>query len=184
LNCYISNLGKVEFRYIGYQFFKEDTNAYIGSYFCPKIKKDSAVKKAKKFAMNFGEVLSSYGYRGYVNIDVVKARDNKVFALEANIRRGGAAYFYGIMYELYGKDYYNLTHSLCIELKPKNPIKTNYASFLKDFEDIIYTKEKNVGIILVSPDLIPEGMFTMVLIHKNKKKLFKLLEEVKKRTSL
>jgi hypothetical protein len=184
LNCYIKDTGEVEFLYVGYQFFKEDTNAYIGSYFCPKIKNDIAIKKAKKFILKFGTVIASYGYSGCVNIDVVRAIDDRVFAIEVNIRRGGAAYFYGVMHELYGENYCNAAHSLCIELRPQNPIKTDYAAVLKDFEDLIYTKEKNTGVILVSPDLIKEGMFTMVLIHKNKKLLFDLLEEVKRRTSL
>lgn len=182
VECVIREDGKIEYLYSGYQLFEDHSNAYIGLYICPELSTSALIRDSINFAKKYGETLRSLGYKGYFDVDFIISNTKQVYAVESNLRRTGGTHIHYALKELLGSDYSKNNHCIGIELHTN--AKTNYASMLNKFADLLYNKNKECGIIFVTPDMLEFGLIGLIIIHRSKKLLFETLNEIRKRISL
>lgn len=181
VECVVKPNGVVDYLYAGYQLFDKNTHSYIGIYIDPKTISDVHIKNAVSFAKRYGKVLHGHGYTGYFDVDLISSNENTTYAVESNLRRTGGTFVHDAVVGLYGSTYNEFVYAIGIELHSRKYAIGSYETVLNDFKDLLFTKEKGFGIIVVTPDLIEFGMITLILIHKESTPLFDLLTEVRRR---
>jgi hypothetical protein len=181
VECVVKPNGVVEYLYAGYQLFDKNTHSYIGIYIDPKTTSDIHIKNAIPFAQSYGKVLYEEGYTGYFDVDLISSVENTTYAVESNLRRTGGTFVHDALAGLYGSKYNDFVYAIGIELHSLKYATGSYEVILRDFTDVLFTKEKGFGIIIVTPDLIEFGMITLILIHKESTPLFDLLTDVRRR---
>lgn len=84
--------------------------------------------KLIKHGVTFGQMLKKFSYNGHFEIDFVAGRDNRIYPIEANVRRTGGTHIYDAVKRLLGSNF-----------------ERNYYVTSKDFQDAPKLKGKSYG---------------------------------------
>ncbi len=181
IEIYIDQAGRVHPTYGGEQIFGEDNKTYMGFYIHPEINKSHYIKTAFAAGRLFGRELSALGYRGFFDIDLVIAKDKKLYAVEANLRRNGSTHINEAAEELLGRNYTQHYHVLyeSILLGEENPI--HYKDAMAKVEDIYFKHDTKTGVIFINVDLMQLGILNYVLIAPNATEIKRLRSSIKRR---
>lgn len=178
LDVYIDPQGKVTAAYASDQIFANDKRTFRGIYIYPKLMTDPAIKKACKAGVIFGKKLAEYGYRGVLDIDLIRSTNNKIYAVEANLRRNGGTHLHELCLSLLGKNYGNSYHTLIEDIILIKNHKLTYNKCLSLFASNLYSHKTHSGIIFINPDVLKVNICVIALIAKSKKQIRKLREDV------
>ncbi len=175
--------GKVTNEYACEQIIAEDRKTFMGVGMNKIVDRSPHTRAAYKAAQQIGKQLAKYGYRGVFDMDLLVSKENKLYALEANLRRTGGTHAHEFCKTLLGKryalNYFVNIQDIEIEKGIKITPKQAYEIFAKD----LYTKEKDSGIILANPDLLSCNMLSVLFIEKDQTSILALMNRMKRKVS-
>lgn len=123
----------------------------------------------KKYGMKFGEYLNRYQYQGFFEIDWVIAKSNRIYPIEANLRRTGGTHVYELSQRLLGNDFLNRYYIVANNIIDA-PSFTNYSfsDVRKKTSSLLYPmNSKKEGIIITVMNYLKKGKFGYVAIGEN-----------------
>jgi len=138
------------------------------------------------FGYFIGEQYSKSGYRGYYDVDMIAAKNGKVFVSESNTRRTGATHAFKALTKLINKDfmddYYAITHN-AHPLKP-NVAPMSFAQVLALTDDLLLKKGKKKGVVITSANILHQQAVGYVVCAEEKKEALAIRDELVKRLKL
>lgn len=168
IEMYISPDGKVYKYYACDQVLAEDKKTFRGVYTYPDLYKDPNIKHAFKAGLKFGRQLARYGYRGVYDIDLIRSSQNKMYAVESNLRRTGGTHLHELCMALLGKRYGDRYYALIEDIMLIPGHGLTYERCKMMFQDVLYDTQKQSGIILSNPDMLQVHILAVVIIAKDK----------------
>jgi len=127
------------------------------------------------------EQYSAAGYRGQFDVDMMYARNGKVYVLESNTRNTGGTDVYKIVKKLVGKDFmsdaYTISRSRHEFLAKK---KFTFGDMLGRLQPLLYSPRTKEGVIINSENSIPDGKLIYMVIGKNKRRAYEMENELKR----
>ncbi len=174
LEIYINPKGIVSSSYACDQILASDKCTFRGIYIYPDLMKDPSIKKSFAAGIEFGKKLSSYGYRGVFDIDLIRSKNNEIFAVEANLRRNGGTHLHELCMSLLGKGYGRSYHTLIEDIVLKKNHQLSYESIRSLFGTHLYSPKKRAGIIFSNPDMLKVNILVIVVIGKSAQEIKKL----------
>lgn len=171
VEMYVSPDGTVNKYYACDQVLAEDKKTFRGVYTYPELYKDKNIKHAFQAGLKFGRQLARYGYRGVYDVDLIRSSQNKMYAVESNMRRTGGTHLHELCMALLGKRYGEHYHALIedIMLRPNHSL--TYDTCKKLFHDELYSNNQKKGIILSNPDMLNVQILAVVVIAESKNDL-------------
>lgn len=165
--------GKVSREYACAQVLDPDGKTFLGVTMNPEVEENGHMRQAFAAAELYGKRLSTLGYRGVFDMDLVLSTDNKLFAVEANMRRTGGTHAHEFCKTLLGQDYAKHFWVHLQDMSVTN--KNEFTSLLDKYK---YDKKTQTGIIPVNPDMMAVGKAPILIIAPDKLTLSKILVEV------
>jgi len=181
VELFIKPNGKTVFSYACEQILDRDKKTFRGIYIYPELIKNRFIKAASKAGQVFSHKLASYGYRGCFDIDLVVSKDQKVYAVEANLRRTGGTHIHEAIVSLLGKNYWRSFYVLNEDIMLSNGSDLSYDKCLSIFADILFDKKSQSGIIFSNPDMLKVNVFNYILIGHSHEQIQSFRQLVKKR---
>lgn len=122
-----------------------------------------------KHGVKFGKYLKKFAYQGYFEIDWVIAKKNKIYPIEANLRRTGGTHVFELAQQLLENDflhkYYIVANNI---VDAPNFSNNNFLEVQKKTSDFLYPmNNKKEGIIITVMNYLKKGKFGYVAIGKN-----------------
>jgi len=171
----IDRQGKILREFSCAQVLDADGKTFLGVVMNREVESSAHIQEAYKAAELFAAKLTEVGYRGVFDMDLVVAKNNKLFAVEANLRRTGGTHAHEFAKCLLGNDYcqYNYVHIQDVSI-----LDNKKREFFKTLEKFVYNKQTKTGIIPVNPDMVEVGKAPILIIAPSKQILNEILEEV------
>ena len=135
---------------------------------------DPAIKRSFDAGLEFGKTIAEYGYRGVFDIDLIRGKQNKMYAVEANLRRNGGTHLHELALSLLGKKYANKYHVLIEDIILKKDHSLTYSKCKEAFSTVLYSHKKRAGIIFSNPDMLSVNILVIVVIGKTEREIKKL----------
>lgn len=177
----INKNGKVTPTYGCEQVLAEDKKTFRGIYIHQEVMSDKHIKEAFKAGKRFGQELARLGYRGYFDIDLVISKEDKVYAVESNLRRTGGTHVHEAAVALLGKKYWQSFHVIGEDIiLPENSHLTYKKCFFL-LQEMAFNKKRKTGLIFCNPDMLTVNILNMIFIGQSKEKVNSLRQETKKR---
>jgi hypothetical protein len=136
--------------------------------------------KVEDMGYYIADQYSKAGYRGRFDIDMMVARNNRLYVNESNTRYTGGSDTYKIVRKLLGVDfaasYYVLARSR------KNWVRADGLTFSKlqsYLAPILYSPKKKEGLIVQSWHACTEGFITYTIIASSRKRAYGLERQLK-----
>uniref|UniRef100_A0A7C4TJI1 ATP-grasp domain-containing protein n=1 Tax=candidate division WWE3 bacterium TaxID=2053526 RepID=A0A7C4TJI1_UNCKA len=177
----IDTKGNVHCEYGCEQVLAPDGKTFEGIRMNKKVDGSKHIKAAFLAGRLFGKKLAELGYKGIFEFDLVISKDNKLFAVESNLRRNGGTHIHEFCKTLLGKGYTKKywIHSQDINLwKGK---KRNVKNLYKVLEKYFYKNGNDTGVIITNPDMITCDVLSILFIAKTEKELEKLIKTVREK---
>lgn len=178
IEVYIDPSGKVSKSYVSDQILAADKRTFRGIYIYPKLMTDTAIKKTFESGIKFGKRLAQYGYRGVFDMDLIRSNNNKIYVVEANLRRTGGTHLHELCLALLGKKYGSTYHSLIEDIYLNKKHALTYEQCRSLFKNELYNNKNHTGIIFANPDMLKVNILVIVLVAKTKKQIQQLRERV------
>lgn len=178
IEMYIDSDGKVLKSYVCDQILAADKRTFRGIYIYPELMKDAIIKKTFRSGIKFGKQLAQYGYRGVFDMDLMRSSNNKMYVVEANLRRTGGTHLHELCLHLLGKKYGVTYHTLIEDIILKKNHQLTYEKCMAVFQNDIYTKQKKSGILIANPDMLRVNILALVIIGTSKEQIQKLRTQV------
>lgn len=184
VELFIKPDGKVVFSYACEQILDRDKKTFRGIYIYPELIKNRFIKAASTIGLEFGKKLVSYGYRGCFDIDLVVSKNNKIFAVESNLRRTGGTHIHEAICSLLGNNYWQSFYVLNEDIMLLKNSGFDYDKCLDLFADILYDKKSRSGVIFSNPDMLKVDVFNYILIGHSHEQIKNLRQTVRKRINV
>lgn len=126
------------------------------------------------------EQLSSQGYRGYFDIDMIAAKNNKIYVCEINTRHTGGTDIYRLSSKLLGKDFLQDYFVLSRTHYHLNKAM-RFEELLNFLKPLLYQRSLKQGLIINSQSRLKQQELIYTIIAKNKRKAYELEEKMFKR---
>lgn len=169
----IEKNGQVQREYACAQVIDPDGKTFLGVTMNPEVEENDHMQQAFGAAELYGKRLSSLEYRGIFDMDLVVSTTNKLFAVEANMRRTGGTHAHEFCKTLLGNDY---AKRFWVHLQDMSV--TENKKFMNLLDKYKYDKKAQSGIIPVNPDMMGVGKAPILIIAPDRKKLNEILEEI------
>jgi biotin carboxylase len=128
------------------------------------------------------EQYAAAGYRGQFDVDMIYARNGKIYVLESNTRNTGGTDTYKIVKKLAGKDFMDDVYTISRSrhgLLPKR--KLTFQIVTQKLDTLLYSEKRGEGVIVSSENSIEEGKLIYVIVGKSKKRAYNLENELFRR---
>ena len=158
------------------QVLDKDGKTFLGIYINPEVNQSEYMKTGFQVGHEFGNTLKDLGYRGIFDIDFVVTKDNKLFAVESNLRRTGGTHTHEFCRFLLGDDYFN--HYYIISEDVELDKIYSYDDFLNNFKDYKYNKEKKEGFLLFNADMLSVKKASIIYIAGSKEKIEEMRQNI------
>jgi len=178
VEIYINPKGEVLESYASDQILASDKRTFRGIYIYPELMIDPAIKKTFNAGIKFGRKLAEYGYRGVFDIDLIRSKNNEIYAVEANLRRTGGTHLHELCLALLGKQYGSNYHALIEDIVINKNHGLTYEKCRSLFADDLYTHEKHSGVLFANPDMLSVNIVVIIVIGKTKEQIKKLREKI------
>lgn len=123
------------------------------------------------------EQLSNQGYRGYFDIDMMAAKNNKIYVCETNTRNTGGTDIYKLSAKLLGKDFME-EHFVLSRTHHHLNKAIRFEEVLKLLKPILYHRRSKQGLIINSESRLKQQELIYTIIAKNKRLAYKLEEQL------
>lgn len=149
--------------------------------------KNSLPKKIEKELLTAGKIFGNFllkmNYKGFFDIDFVYGKDNRNYALEANLRRTGGTHIYEAAKRLLGKDFIKKYYLVSSSKKSVNKVRGySYKRLREKISDLIFPiKNKKEGVIISTYNYLVKGFLGYLIIGKDKKRAYQIENEFLKR---
>ncbi|MBI2414317.1 hypothetical protein HYV31_00525 [candidate division WWE3 bacterium] len=175
----IDENGKVINEYACEQIIAEDKKTFMGVGMNKNVDKSKHIKIAFAAAKKIGKKLAEYGYKGVFDMDLVVSKTNKLYAIEANLRRTGGTHAHEFCKALLGKNYSTKYFVNIQDIKLEGSKKLTPAQAYKLFDKELYTKQKGYGMILANPDLLACNILAVLFIGKSEESIKKQISSIR-----
>jgi hypothetical protein len=125
------------------------------------------------------EQYAAAGYRGQFDVDMIYARNGKVYVLESNTRNTGGTDTYKVVKKLVGKDFMDDAYTISrsrYDMFPKE--KYTFDHIYHALSPILFDHKKREGVTVNSENSVVDGKLIYVIIGKNKKRAYDLEREL------
>jgi len=181
IEFFIDQSGKVNPTYACEQVLADDKKTFRGIYIHPQIMNNKHIKAAFCAGKYFGQELSSLGYRGYFDIDLVISDKDKVYAVESNLRHTGGTHIDETAQALLGKHYWQSYHIVDEDIVFPENSNLTYEQCFNLLTDLYYTAEKKQGLIFCNADMLQVDILNLIFIAQSEKEMIFLRQGVKRR---
>jgi len=123
------------------------------------------------------EQLSNQGYRGYFDIDMMAAKNNKIYVCETNTRNTGGTDIYKLAAKLLGKDFME-EHFVLSRTHYHLNKAIRFEEVLELLKPILYHRRTKQGLIINSESRLKQQELIYTIIAKNKRMAYKLEEQM------
>lgn len=132
----------------------------------------------------FGGALVALGYKGIFDIDFIVSKDQKVYAVEANLRRTGATHAHTTATRLFGSRYESNTFLRSSDVDPCISGQMSCDDVFLALDDILYPHlGKDRGIIITVSAGISDGRLGYIVAGKSPQEIATLQDELHKKLS-
>jgi len=158
-----------------------------GEYYGMDVNESLLPKRLKTQMLTIGNRLAKQfaaaGYRGHFDIDMIAAKNGRLYVSESNTRNTGWTDIYKIVKKLIGNNWFNQVYVLNREYIrfPKNR-RTNLNDLLTGLSSLLYSPQTKKGIIINSEAFLKSKHLYYTIIAPDKqsayayqKKMMKLL---------
>ncbi len=181
IEFFIDQSGRVHPTYAGEQVMADDRKTFRGIYINPEIIKNKHIKTAFKAGHLFGKELADLGYRGVFDVDLVVSKDNKLYAVESNLRRTGGTHVHEAAVELLGADYTSKYHVLIDDILLHDEARINYKKAMALLSDIYYKPEYKSGVLIANPDMLQVNILNILIVTHDAEEMKRLRGLIKRR---
>lgn len=130
---------------------------------------------------NFGDLLVRHGYRGYFETDWVFGADQKLYPLEANLRRTGGTHVYDLGRQLLGRGFFN-NYFVVANNNHHVERASDYAGVKDRTSDLFYPLNgKKEGVIVTVTNCLKQGKIGYVVVAGNRERAREIEESFQKR---
>lgn len=149
--------------------------------------KNSLPKKIEKELLTAGKIFGNFllkmNYKGFFDIDFVYGKDNRNYALEANLRRTGGTHIYEAGKRLLGNDFLKNYYLISTSKKNANKVKGySYKQLKEKIKDLIYPiNKKKEGVIITTYNYLVKGFLGYMIIAKNQNRAYQIEKQLLKR---
>jgi hypothetical protein len=154
-----------------------DKGVFMGIEFGKGAVSSKISKHLRKAGKRFGELLKICGYNGHFEIDFVYGgSDNRLYPIEANLRRTGGTHAFEFIKRLLGARFSECYYIVSVN-KVTAPKLTNkdYLQSKKLISDIYYPIEgKNEGVILSTVNYLKKGKIGYIVVGTDKKRVYQI----------
>jgi hypothetical protein len=178
IEYYINQKGKVIPTYASEQLFAPDKKTFRGVYIHDGVMNHPHIKTAFEAGNYFGEELARLGYRGYFDVDLVISHDNKLYAVESNMRRTGGTHIHSAAQSLLGKEYWKTYHVVNEDIILPQHAHLTYEKCLQLLNNDIYDKKTKRGAIFGNPDMLSVNILNLIIIGKSKAEVDDIREHI------
>ncbi len=184
IELFIDQDGRVHPSYACEQIMALDKKTFRGVYIHPDLYRSPLIMNTFKAGIYFGEEISRLGYHGIYDVDLVISKDQKVYAVESNLRRTGGTHIHEAAQALLGKKYYLNYYVVGEDIKlPKN-VKYDYNQSYQLLNGLHFNPQAGFGFIFGNPDLLEINFLHALFIARSANDMTKLRNEVAKRFNL
>jgi hypothetical protein len=180
----IKSGGKIEMLFFGFMIVTDK-----GEYYGMDVSRSILPQRLKRQMLKAGHYLAkeyaAAGYRGHFDIDMIAAKNGRLYVCESNTRNTGWTDTYLVVKKLIGPDWLKHVYVFnreCLLLKKKRWRKLNHV--LTAISSLLYSPAAKKGIIINSEYLLRFGYLDYVVIAPDKttayayeKKMMKILEK-------
>jgi len=175
--------GKLEYMYSCKQILST-TGTFLGVDIGPGLIPRGIKKQMIMAGNTFGSALAALGYKGIFDIDFVVSKDQKVYAVEANLRRTGATHVHTIATRLFGKKYESNIFLRSSDVDPCITTRMSCEDVFLAIDDILYPNlGEEKGIIITVSAEISDGRLGYIVIGTSSHEVSVLQDELRKRLS-
>lgn len=119
------------------------------------------------------EQYATAGYRGHFDIDMIAARNNKIYVTESNTRNSGGTDVYRVCLKLLGKEFDENYYIISRSKEPINfPENVSFAWIYEKLKPILFDKNTNEGLIISSENNLKDKELIYYIVGKNKKNAY------------
>lgn len=167
--------GVVHREYACAQVLDSDGKTFLGVTMNPEVEVNEHIQQAFQAAGLYGQKLAELGYRGVFDMDLIVSTENKLFAVEANLRRTGGTHAHEFCKTLLGDDYAKKHYVYLQDMSVPDSRKRVFGEISKKYA---FNPKNEIGIIPVNPDMLEVNKAPILIIAPNKSDLVKILGEV------
>jgi hypothetical protein len=126
------------------------------------------------------EQYSTSGYRGHFDIDMIAAKNNKIYVTESNTRNSGGTDVYRVCQKLLGKEFDENYYVISRSKEPINfPENINFEWIYNKLRSILFDKKTNEGLIISSENNLKDKELIYYIVGRNKKNAYSLNNKLK-----
>lgn len=170
----ITKNGRVDFLYYCGLRVKEN-GEFQGVEINEDVMNDRLMTRIIDMGFYIGEQYAANGYRGYYDVDLVAAKNGKLYVSESNARRTGATHAYKTALKLIGKDFLNESYILSYNLW-KMPTKSSlsFTELLEHLQPVLFDKKTKEGIVVASSNLLVQNQLMYIVFGNTKKRALEI----------
>lgn len=173
----IDHEGKVHREYACEQVIQEDGKTFMGVGMNNEVDASPHIEQAYLAAENIGKYLSGLGYRGNFDMDLVVSVENKVYAIETNLRRTGGTHIHEFCKELLGANYSQNFYIMSYEVKIPDEKNWNYEKLDGLLGKYLFNKDRKSGVIVANMELVGVGIVSLLAVEKDRETLNTLVKK-------
>jgi hypothetical protein len=123
------------------------------------------------------EQFAAEGYRGYFDIDMIAAKNNKIYVCETNTRNTGGTDIHKLALRLLGKDFFNDYYVLSrTHFQLAKAVR--FEEVLALLKPLLFQRQSKEGLIINSASRLKHQELIYTIIGKNKRRAYSLLQEM------
>jgi hypothetical protein len=146
--------GEINRSYACEQVLADDHKTFRGAYIHPELLGNRHIQTAFKAGAYFGRELARLGYRGCFDIDLVISHDDKLYAVESNLRRTGGTHIHEAAESLLGREYMKKYHVIGEDIPLPEGVHLSYDRCNQLLEDLKYKQDTHTGFLFGNPDML------------------------------
>lgn len=175
--------GKLEYMYSCKQILSP-TGTFLGVDIGPGLLPRGIKNQMVRAGGAFGNALVALGYKGIFDIDFIVSKDQKVYAVEANLRRTGATHAHATGVRLFGSRYESSTFLRSSDVDPCISGQMSSDDVFLALDDLLYPHlGKDSGVIITVSAGISDGRLGYIVVGKSPQEVAALQDELHKKLS-
>lgn len=181
VECYIDRDGKPRVNYTcGMRMTREGNfkGIEIGRDALP----ENVEKTIRKIGERVGKTFSSFGLRGFYEVDLQAGTDGHLYCLESNVRRTGGTHVFDAARRLFGEDFSKIKYLVSNNLFSHQNIKNlNYEKIKELLKEILFPMgDKKTGFLATITNSFSQGTLGYMIVGDSKEDAIMLEDKFKK----
>lgn len=177
----IAKSGRIEFLYYcGLRVSKD--GVFGGVEINDDVMNDRLMARIMDLGFFVGEQYAANGYRGYYDVDLVAAKNGKLYISESNARRTGGTHVYQAAMKLIGKEFLTQSYILSSNNWPLPTVscELSFTQVLKKTSSVLFDKKTQSGVVLASANLLKQQQLAYMVFAPNEKQALEIEAELQR----